>query len=55
MLNVTPRPIQRLIVRGEGTAVVYSKPSAESIRLVQTVSPVPVVSNTLEVIDGGNF
>jgi hypothetical protein len=53
MLKVSPRPIQRLVVRGSGKVVVHSKPRVDRITVVQTVSPVPTGSG--EVADPGDL
>ena len=41
MVTITSRPVTRVIVRGDSTTVVQSKPSGNTVRVVQTVSPIP--------------
>lgn len=55
MITLFNRPAQSVVLRGDSTVVVRSKETAGSVRLVQTVSPVPVNGATVEFIDGGNF
>ncbi len=51
--SVKISPITQIVVRGKSSTEVVSRQAVETVRVVQSSSPLPVSASAL--VDGGNF